>query len=178
MSLCSKLHVPSFPMLSCFSPLKVFTDACVICTLSPTMREFACSPQRQSLTFPVSSAIKALVKRMLFPYCVWISWGFWVSRTSALTLTFFIPCRRFWINVDSDAGFCLSTCLRILSVSNQLSKLMFSLARNSLATRNCATTILPSVIRKIGWSFAMPRYLTVRSPQADFPFSLAETKAW
>ena len=145
--------------------------------MSPTTGEFACSPQRQSLTFPVSSVIQALVSITLFPNCVCISWGFWVSKTSARRLTFFMPCRKFWINVKSRARFFLATCLCILSVSNQLSKLMFFLRRNSSATRNCTTTMLAFVIRKTAWSFMTPRYSTVRSSQTDFPITLAETKA-
>ena len=98
--LCSMLIVPFLPRRSCLSPLKAVTDAFLICMVSPMVMEFACSFQRQSLTFPVSSAIQALVTMALFPYRVWTSEGFGVSRTSASTLTFFIPCRRSWIMVE------------------------------------------------------------------------------
>ena len=90
----STLIVPFFPRPSCLSPLKVDTEAFLICMVSPVAMEFACSFQRQSLIFPVSSAIQALVTMALFPYRVWTSEGFGVSRTSASTLTFLIPCRR------------------------------------------------------------------------------------
>ena len=155
------------------------TDAFLICMVSPTVMEFACWFQRQSLTFPVSSAIQALVTMALFPYRVWTSEGFGVSRTSASTLTFFIPCRRSWIMVERwGPQFCLAMCLRILSVFIQVSKQLSFVRRSSSLTRNCTMTLLCFVIRNMASLSMLPRYWTVRSMQADFPFSLAETSAW
>jgi len=170
------LIVPVFPRRSCLSPLKAHTEAFLICMVSPMVMKFACSFQRQSLIFPVSSAIKALVTLALFPYRVWTIEGFGVSRTSASTVTFFIPCRKSWIRVERlGLQFCLDICLRILSVFIQVSKCMFFVRRNSSATRNCTMILVYFFIRKMAWWSMLPRYWTVKSMQADFPFSLAET---
>jgi len=109
---------------------------------------------------------------------VWTSEGFGVSRTSASTLTFLIPCLRSWTRVERRGPqFCRVICLCILSVFIQLSKCMSFLRRNSSATRNCTMTLLCFVIKKMAALLILPRYWTVKSMQADFPFSLAETNA-